>query len=179
MNVHVACGRVVGVMLFLALGACSAGETDSAGGLELRFNDEAAAADVGLPAYPGSKPYKEDDQSSSAANVRLSTSLFGLKVVGVNLETSDKPEKVGAFYRQALAKYGNVLECSDEAERSMNSKPDAEGGDELECESDDPGANSVVYKVGTEENQRIVAIKPHGDGARFSLVHLDVRDGKR
>jgi hypothetical protein len=179
MNVHVARHRVAAVLLSLAVGACSAGESNSGGGLELRFNDEATAADVGLPAYPGSKPYKDADESSSAANIRLSTSLFGLKVVGVNLETPDKPEQVGAFYRQALAKYGNVLECSDEADGNGKSRPDAEDSDELECDADDPGTSSVVYKVGTEENQRIVAIKPHGDGARFSLVHLDVREGKR
>jgi hypothetical protein len=49
----------------------------------------------------------------------------------------------------------------------------------VQCDADEPGANSVVYKVGTEENQRIVAIKPHGRGARFSLVHVDVRGEKR
>jgi hypothetical protein len=163
--------------LFLAAAACSASETDG-GGLELRFNDEATAADVGLPAYPGSKPYKEADESSSAANVRLSTSLFGLKVVGVNLETSDKPQKVGAYYRQALAKYGSVLECDGESDKDA-SPADAEESGVLECEADDPGTNSVVYKVGTEKNQRIVAIKPHGGGTRFSLVHLDVREDKR
>jgi hypothetical protein len=32
-----------------------------------------------------------------------------------------------------------------------------------------------VYKVGTEKHQRIVAIKPHQRGARFSLVRLDMR----
>jgi hypothetical protein len=161
------------VVLSLAAAACSAGESSS-GGLEVRFNDQATAADVGLPAYPGSKPYTDPDQSSSAANVRLSTSLFGFRVVGVNLQTPDSPEKVGAFYRQALAKYGDVLECSRHTKSTSE-----EEGDGVKCDPDDPGANSVVYKVGTGKNQRIVAIKPHGAGARFSLVHLDVREQKR
>jgi hypothetical protein len=32
-----------------------------------------------------------------------------------------------------------------------------------------------VYKVGTENNQRIVAIQPHKSGTQFSLVHVDIR----
>jgi hypothetical protein len=93
MNVARDWSRVLVVLLPLAGAACSAGESNDGGGLEVRFNDEATAADVGLPAYPGSKPYTDPEHSSSAANVRLSTSLFGLKVVGVNLETADDPEK--------------------------------------------------------------------------------------
>lgn len=178
MNVRVAANRIVFVVLLLAVGACGAGETDSKGELDvgLRASGEATAADAGLPAYPGSKPYKDTDQSSSAANIGLSTPLFGLNVVAMNLEVADKPERVGAFYRQALSKYGNVLECSDTADKKAKSKPSTESSDELECDADDPGTNSVVYKVGTEDNQRIVAIKPHGSGTRFSLVHVDKRD---
>jgi hypothetical protein len=176
MNVHRAGGRVVALILSLAVGACSADDGDSKDGLELRFNDEAAAADAGLPAYPGARPYTDADQSSSSANFRLSTSLFGLKVVGMNLETQDKPERVAEFYRRALEKYGNVLECRGGTESRQKSKTGAGGGDELVCEPDDPGTHSVVYKAGVKDNQRIVAIKPHGGGTRFSLVHVDVRD---
>jgi hypothetical protein len=177
MKVHAASGSVVAVMLSLVSGACGAGETESRGGLDvgLKVTDQATAADAGLPAYPGSKPYKDADQSSSGANIGVSTPLFGLKVVAMNLETSDKPERVATFYRKALSKYGTVLECSDAANEKEESEPSAKTGDELACDADDPGTNSVVYKVGTEANQRIVAIKPHGSGTRFSVVHLDKR----
>ena len=176
MNVHPAGSRIVALMLSLAVSACSAGEGESKGGLELRFNDEAIAEDAGLPTYPGARPYKDADESSSGANFRLSTSLFGLKVAAMNLETRDKPERVAEFYRRALERYGRVLECpggTDGREKSMTS---ADAAHELVCEPDDPGSHSVVYKAGVKDNQRIVAIKPHAGGTRFSLVHVDVRE---
>jgi hypothetical protein len=163
-------------MGLLAVGACGAGETDSKGQWTagLRLSDEAVAADAGLPTYPGSKPYKDADDSTAAANLGISTPMFGLSVVAMNLETGDQPERVARFYRQALSKYGSVLECRDAADRNKSQQPAADS-DELACDADDPGEHNVVYKVGTEENQRIVAIKPHGNGTRFSLVHLDIR----
>ena len=176
MKMHVARSRTVVAMLSLVVAACSAGETGSKDGLEmsLRVSDEATAPDAGLPTYPGAKPYKDADDSSSGANLGLATPLFGFKVVAMNLETADKPPRVAAFYRQALSKYGNVLECSDATDRSTKPQPSADE-DGLTCDSDEPGTHSIVYKVGTEENQRIVAIKPHGTGTRFSLVHVDIR----
>jgi hypothetical protein len=171
MKMHMACV----VILALAVASCSAGENGSQGGLALRVSDEATAGDAGLPTYPGSKPYKDEGDSSSGANLGLSTPLFGLKVVAMNLETRDEPERVAKFYRQALSKYGSVLECKDDGSDRASGIRDDAGGDELICEDDEPGTHSVVYKVGTEKNQRLVAIKPHGDGTRFSLVHLDVR----
>lgn len=161
------------VMVSLAAVACGAGEASSKGEIEANFrvSEEATAADVGLPMYPGSKAYKDSDDSSSAANIGFSTPLFGMKIVAMNLETSDEPEQVRAFYRQALSKYGNVLECSDAADGEKRSQQ----SDGLVCDSDDSGKHNVVYKAGNKENQRIVAVKPHGKGTRFSLVHLNIR----
>jgi hypothetical protein len=96
----------------------------------------------------------------------------------MNLETADEPEKVAAFYRRALPKYGDILECSDDA-NGKKTKPRAAGSDEVVCDPDEPGTHSVVSKVGTESNQRIVAIKPHGRGTRFILVQGDVRGGSK
>lgn len=173
MEMHVARSLVVAMLLF-GLGACNADDSGSSSGIEasLRLNDDATAADVGLPAYPGSKSYKEPGESSSGANVGLSTPLFGLKVAAVKLESADKPEQVARFYRKALSKYGDVLDCSDDAAGTGKAASD-EG---LKCDPTDSDEHSIVYKVGTEKNQRIVAIKPHGKGARFDLVHVNVRD---
>lgn len=175
MKMHVAGIRLVAAMLSLAVVSCGASE-DGSRGLELGFkvNDNATARAVGLPTYPGSKPYKDDDDDSSAADIGISTPLFGLKVVAMELETADKPERVAAFYRKALSKYGDVLECNDNDDGKRKSEPSADS-DEVTCDADEPGRHSVVYKVGTEKNQRIVAIEPHGNGTRFSLVHVDIR----
>jgi hypothetical protein len=173
MSMNVVCSRVALAAALLAVGACGADESDSKNGFEasLRLSQEATAADVGLPAYPGSKLFKEPGDSSSGARVGLSTPMFGFKVVAVKLKTPDEPEQVAAFYRRALSKYGNVLECGDGADEKGESRSDGE----LTCDSDDSDADTIVYKAGTNQSQRIVAIKPHGRGTQFDLVHLDMR----
>jgi hypothetical protein len=165
---------LVSTMLLFGVGACSADDSVSSNGIEasLRVNVEATAKDVGLPAYPGSKSYKEPGESSSGANIGLSTSLFGFKVAAVKLQSADKPEQVAAFYRKALSKYGDLLDCTD----SAATRKTATSNDGLKCEPGDSDEQRIVYKVGTEKNQRVVAIKPHGKGAQFDLVHVNVRD---
>lgn len=169
-------GPVAVAVLSLTLGACTAGEAD-ADGLEISFKarDEATPRDVGLPAYPGAREYTEPGDSSAGAAVGLSTPLFGFMVVATDMESSDDPQKVAAFYKRALAKYGPVLDCSD-ADRSKRSNADHDG--DLECESDERGDHEAVYKVGTKNKQRIVAVKSHDGGTRFSLVYLHVREDK-
>ena len=176
MKIHVACIRLMGVMLSLAVAACGTDEQGSTGGVQASFvTGGVTAADVGLPAYPGAKPYTHDDNSSDSANVDIATPLFGLKVVAVQLESPDDFEKVAAYYRQALAKYGPILECSDAAKRERKTESRATDDNELTCDPDEPGSHKVVYKVGTEASQRIVALKPHGRGTQFNLVHVDTR----
>jgi hypothetical protein len=153
-------------LLFFAVSAHGADDAS------VRIKEEATAADVGLPAYPGSKPYKEPGDSSSGANVNVATSLLGLKVAAVKLESADPPERVASFYRKALSKYGEVLDCSDSAAARGKTNDD----EALKCDPTDSDGHSHVYKVGTQKNQRIVAIKPHGKGARFDLVYVNVRD---
>lgn len=159
-------------------GAESASSKEGKDGLNigLSVTENATAKDVGLPQYPGSRPYEDESEgSSSAANVGFSSPLFGLKVVAVKLETRDEPKQVAAFYRQALSKYGPVLDCSD----AKSSRTQAQREGELVCDSDETGKDDVVYKVGTEKDQRVAAIKPHGRGTRFTLVHVDVRDDSK
>ena len=161
--------RSIGVVLVLFMSACGAGSDGTERGFELRLStsDEATPSDAGLPAYPGAKPYK-DEKGEAGANIGFASPVFGLKVVAMNLQTTDKPEKVAQFYHRALSQYGHVLECSDRATRGSERE-------DLTCDDDDPEHYRVVYKVGSKEDQRIVAVKPHGTGSRFSLVRVAVR----
>lgn len=174
MKAHVAAGRVLIAVLSLAAAACNADESGQNGSfnLSLKASEKATPVDVGLPAYPGAVTYDDDGDGSHSANIGFSIPSFGLKVVATEMQSRDEPRRVAAFYRKALAKYGDVLDCSEGSPESRKSKhPDDAKGD-LTCDGDTEG---TVYKVGTDENQRIVAIKPLGSGTRFSLVHVDVR----
>jgi hypothetical protein len=178
MKFHAAFVQTLVAMLTLSVAACGAGEDDSKDHFGMGFIiGGATPSDVGLPTYPGAQPYTErDEDSSSSADIDINTPLFGLKVVAMKLETGDAPEKVAAFYKRALSQYGRVLECVDGESTATKTRRDAKDNEELTCDQDEPEADEVVYKAGTDSNQRIVAIKPYQGGARFSLVHVHTRD---
>lgn len=169
MELHVIRQYVLTSVLLFAVAACDAeGMKNVEAGLRIR--DQATAADVGLPDYPGAKPFIEEDDDSHAAKIDLATPLFGVKVVAVELEAPDAPAKVAAFYRDALAKYGEVVDCSAGVERRRKSSNGA-----VTCDDDDSDTDGFVYKVGTDDHQRVVAVEPHGRGSKLSLVHIDLR----
>src|SRR5580658_6344756 len=71
----------------------------------------ADVADTGLSVYPGARLKPEDSGHDKSANVSISGFGYGLRVVALEYESDEAPEKVLAFYRDQLKKYGSVLEC--------------------------------------------------------------------
>jgi hypothetical protein len=132
----------------------------------------ADVADVGLAVYPGAR-LKQDgsDGKDKSANVNISSFGFGLKVVALEYQSDDAPDKLVAYYKDQLKKYGKVLECHTS---HLNVNPDIRGSDhgshELTCEGS--SGNNIELKVGTKENQHIVAVEPDGKGSSFSLVYV-------
>lgn len=151
----------------------------SAGNVHL--GKDADPRDVGLPIYPGARMRKQDD-SRNTANLSLFTSEFGFKLVVLNFDSDDSPSKVIAFYRDKLKKYGKVLECHDKEQSSSGNHVDIDDhGDskskQLKCEGDQ-GGDTTELKVGTEDNQHLVAVSPAengGKGSTFALVFVRTR----
>jgi hypothetical protein len=135
--------------------------------------------DTGLSAYPGAqlKKSRENDGDSSA-NVNISSSIFGMKLAVLKYVTSDSPDKVAGFYRKDLSRYGNVVDC--QGNFNMTFPPREKNDNEVSCNNGKTGSGEYKreLKVGTENNQRIVAIKPTGDGSEFVLVYVRARDDK-
>ena len=134
--------------------------------------------DTGLPVYPGAQPKKEgdSDDDEKSANVDISTSSFGLKVVALEYETSATTDQVIAYYKDKLKQYGNVLECHTNAKHygyQAHSDADKDHSDELKCEGTD--GKTIELKAGTKSNQHIVAINSDGKGASFALVYVRMR----
>jgi len=148
---------------------------------DLHVGNDADARDTGLSAYPGAR-LRHDDQEDgkNRANLSISTDSFGIKMVVVDYDSDDPPSKVIAYYRDKLKKYGKVLECNTSVHGGdihVNAgKNNVNGSKEVKCEGDGPG-NVVELKVGTEENQHLVAIEPakKGDGSTFALVYVHTR----
>jgi hypothetical protein len=130
-------------------------------------------ADVGVALYPGAHPKETDDDKS--ANVNISGFGYGVKVVALQYESNDPPAKLVSFYRDELKKLGNVLECRNTGHFDVNMKMPKRGeSHELSCDS--THGDNVELKVGTKENQHIVAVEPDGKGSTFSLVYVHVHD---
>src|SRR5580700_10455381 len=83
------------------------------GGMSVKTNDAAVQDGLGLPPYPGAELVKKD-KNNGAADVNLSFGSFQLRVKAASYRTTDAPSQVTAFYREALARYGDVLTCSND-----------------------------------------------------------------
>jgi hypothetical protein len=165
--------------LFLAV-TLSCAAQDNGFSLDLHANSHATAKDIGLPAYPGAKPWKESDNDSSA-NLGLSFKDFHFTLVAASFETTDSGAKVLDYYRKPLAHYGEVLECYKG--KPVGSLTVTKSG--LTCDIKKDGSVEVNGKgdssedhelrAGTPLRFRIVGISDSKDGkTRFGLVYLEL-----
>lgn len=126
------------------------------------------AKDTGLPGYPGAQAAKDDDDDDNNANVNISSPLFGVKVAVQKFETNDSPDKVLAFYQKPMSKFGKVIQCSGSYHGGYHHH-----GKDAPVSCDDTGGGSEKeLKVGTENDQHVVAVKPRGAGSEFTLVYV-------
>ncbi|PYX47978.1 MAG: hypothetical protein DMG79_12910 [Acidobacteria bacterium] len=150
---------------------------------DLHVGSDVDAKKIGVPLYPGAR-LKTDDKDNNQANLSLLTEAFGFKLVVASYESNDRPAKVVDFYRDKLKRYGKVLECHShkhggnvEAHEGQDSDKDSKEGKELKCNENSGPVTEL--KVGTEDNQHVVAVEPReGTGSTFSLVYVHTR-GKR
>lgn len=132
--------------------------------------------DTGLALYPGARPRKDADDEHHSANVNISSSLFGLKVVAMKFESDDSPDKLLAFYRKDMGKYGKVIDCTGGFSLNFHHH---DKDDEVTCGAGDSGREyKQELKVGTENNQRIMAVRPSGNGSVFALVYVRAWESK-
>ena len=170
------CAVLVGMHLVPATPAKAGGnrgpqDKDGAG---LTFSKQATSKEVGLPVYPGAKPHKEEKDDSPSVQMGIWGSKFGIKLAVMKMESNDAPDKIAAFYKKALAKYGTVLNCSDPAQKT-SAKDTAGSSTKLDCGDDQPEKGALLFKAGTKEKQHLVGIQPHGQGSIFQLVYLEAR----
>src|SRR5271154_2945323 len=143
---------------------------------DLHLGKDANAQKAGLPLYPGARPKEEKD--NNPFNFGILTESFGLKLVVVKYESDDAPDKIITYYRDKLKKYGKVLEChtsehGSDAHADINDDKDSK---QLKCDGDNAGPVTEL-KVGTEDNQHVVAIEPRQghNGSTFALVYVRTR----
>ena len=143
---------------------------------------DASAKDVGLPLYPGSHCHQDSKDDSASLNMGLSGGSSGFKMAMLKMDSTDSPDKIAAFYRKALSKYGKVLTCSgpgaasakdSSADTSTAGTKDAAKSSTLSCDNDKPDKDDIELKAGTKQNQHVVGIKPEGAVTTYQLVYIE------
>lgn len=161
--------------------------------LSLHAKSQATAAEIGLPEYPGATLYKEPadagkKDNDSSLDMGFALGDFHFSVIVVGYETPDSPEKVLAFYRKPLSRYGEVLECDHGkpvGKLTMTSTgltcSDKHNG-HVEVNGSGDSSDGHELRAGSPHKYRIVGIDEPRDGkTHFGLVYLELpkdKDGK-
>jgi hypothetical protein len=144
--------------------------------------DETTAADLGLPVYPGAQLVKDSDNHKSA-DVHVGVGEWQMRVRAVSYGTSDSKDQVVAFYKKALARYGDVLTCNGDepvgtptvTSEGLTCEEDSKGNVKVDAGSYHTGNGDFQLKAGSKRHQHIVGFEtPEGGQTRFALVALDL-----
>ncbi|GAC1355835.1 MAG: hypothetical protein NVSMB3_01450 [Acidobacteriaceae bacterium] len=147
------------------------------GGLQVKTNNADVLSGIGLPDYPGAVLIRKDKDNGSA-DINMSFGNFQLRVKATSYRTDDSPEKVQAFYRSALGRFGDVIQCSND--HPVGTPVHTAQG--LTCDKDKRAhanvdvdfSKKLELKAGSPQHQHIVAIEQEGNGTKFGLVALDL-----
>lgn len=146
--------------------------------------DQITAADLGLPVYPGAEIVRDKEHDKSA-DVNMGFGEWTLRVRAVNYATTDSQDKVTAFYKKALGRYGDVITCQGNAPIGTPTAT-SEG---LTCNEDNHGNVKIddkdygshggfQLKAGSKRHQHIIGFQDSQNGkTRFALVALDLPAG--
>ncbi|MFY9852426.1 MAG: hypothetical protein WAK26_00950 [Terracidiphilus sp.] len=143
--------------------------------------DQTTAADLGLPAYPGATVAR-DNEDHKSADVHLGFGEWELRVRTVSYETPDPEDKVTAFYKKAMGRYGDVITCRGDSpvgtpattSEGLGCADDKQGG-HVKIEHNEMGKDSVELKAGSRRHQHIMGFEgSKNKQTRFALVALDL-----
>ena len=152
------------------------------GGVHVNTN-QTTASDLGLPVYPGAVNVK-DKENDKSADVHLGFGEWELRVKAVSYETPDSQDKVAAFYKNALGRFGDVITCQGNtpvgapvathegltcADNGKNARVQIGNGDF------GVSKDGLQLKAGSKRHQHILGFEStNGSQTRFSLVALDL-----
>lgn len=145
------------------------------------ISEQADLKDIGLPAYPGARIHrdKKDDKKEDNGNATIGFSFgpFGMKLVVSKFASNDELEQVSRYYREALASYGKVLDCSPGSPEALaaQARKSRKEKDPNGCGDVSGDRDERVYKVGTEKNFRLVSLKTVGREVQFQLMRLELK----
>jgi len=143
--------------------------------------DQVSAADLGLPVYPGAEIVK-DNQHDKSADVHMGFGEWTMRVRVVNYATADSQDKVTAFYKKALGRYGDVITCQGNSpvgtpvatSEGLTCKESGHGHVKVN-DKDFGSQGGFQLKAGSERHQHIVGFEDSRDSkTQFALIALDL-----
>ena len=162
------------------------------GGLNVHTND-VHPADVGLPVYPGATLTATDNHDhDKSADIDMSFGEWHLRVKVIGYESTDPQDKVTAFYKKSLQRYGDVLTCQnnkpvgtpEKTSAGLTCTNDARYNIDLDVKtksgstdmkSPQLGSGGFELRAGSPSNQHIVAFDAaSGTGSKFALINVEL-----
>lgn len=163
------------------------------GGLDVRTNST-HASDLGLPVYPAAVETGKHGNDSGSADINMSFGSWSLHVKAIEYRSGDPEDKVIAFYKTAMGKYGAVLTCKNRTavgepartQQGLTCHSDRDYHMDLKIDAKHQGTTQgtpalsghVKLLAGSPSDQHIVEFNPDSGGTRFALVvvHLPHQD---
>lgn len=145
----------------------------------IEAHGQVSAADLGLPIFPGARVQRDKPDESGQVALGLWGGSMGFKLHAAKYSSRAPIEQLAAFYREALAAHGTVIDCSSGKPVALASAASAPvDSSTLSCDNKKPSVpGEVIYKVGSAKNFRLVALQPRqgsssSNGVNFQLVRM-------
>ena len=148
-------------------------------------SDKTTAADVGLPVYAGAVMAKSEKNDSNSADMGFAFGDFKIAIKVAKYETGDPGWKVFGFYRTALGKYGQVLECDHgkpvgsltKTSSGLTCSADSGKKGNLNWNGEGSSSDSHELRAGTPHQFRVVGLdkdKQASGKTVFALVYIEL-----
>ena len=142
------------------------------------------------PSIPAPSRPANHGNDSGAADIHMSFGKWQLHVKAAEYQSKDQEFKVVAFYKNAMASYGDVLTCKDKkplgqpvaTSKGLTCANDHEYDVSMDAGSSKNHVTAATPKItgdikllaGSPENQHIVEFTPTSDGTKFSIVAVEL-----
>ena len=159
------------------------------GGLDVRTND-VHSADLGLPVYAGAVETGQHGDDSGSADIHMNFGEWQLHVKAIGYQSNDPEDKLVTFYKNAMARYGDVLTCKDKIALGQPTETSqgltCANGHEYDVNVNLDAAKkhgnlsttqisgTIKLLAGSPENQHIVEFSPTSHGTKFSMVMIQL-----
>jgi hypothetical protein len=148
----------------------------------IHVNADKPSSSIGIAIYPGAVAQPDHDGDKDA-DVQLGFGEWKMRVQVAHFNTSDERDKVLAYYRKSLGRYGDVIECRDDQPVGSPEKT-AEG---LTCSESEKhrhvnvntDEHGLTLRAGSKRHQHIVAFDKDDAASasgptKFTLIALDL-----